>query len=63
MSETNRRKVAARLARDGWSLVHGGEHNKYTHPDHRDVLIVLPCHRELSKGVARSIARQAGWAN
>ena len=61
MPETNRRKVVARLTRDGWSFVHGGEHDKFTHPNHPGVLIVVPRHRELSPGVARSIAKQAGW--
>ena len=63
MPETNRRKVIARLQRGGWQLVHGGEHDKFTHPDQPGILIVVPWHRELSMGVARSIARQAGWLN
>ena len=61
MPETNRRKVVARLTRDGWSFVHGGEHDKFTYPNHPGVLIVVPRHRELSPGVAGSIAKQAGW--
>ena len=61
MPETNRRRVVARLAREGWQMVHGGEHDKFTHPDYQGVLIVVPRHRELSIGVARSIARQARW--
>ena len=61
MPETNRRKVVARLVREGWSLVHGGEHDKFTHADHPGVMIVVPRHKELSKGVARSIERLANW--
>ncbi len=58
--ETNTRKVVARLKQDGWLAVGGGKHDKFEHPD-RPFPIVVPRHRELSVGVARSIARQAGW--
>ncbi len=58
--ETNRTKVAARLKRDGWIERHGGDHDVYKHPG-RPGRIVVPRHRELSPGVARTIARQAGW--
>jgi len=61
MPETNRRKIIARLTREGWQLVRGGEHDKFTHPNKPGALIVVPRHRELSTGVARSIARQADW--
>jgi predicted RNA binding protein YcfA (HicA-like mRNA interferase family) len=61
MPETNRRKIAARLSREGWSVVHGGAHDKYTHTDKPGVTIVVPRHATLSPGVARSIARAAGW--
>lgn len=58
--ETNTRKITARLKREGWILVDGGKHDKFEHPDH-DYPIIVPRHREQSIGVARSIARQAGW--
>lgn len=58
--ETNARKIIQRLKDDGWVLVGGGSHDKYEHPD-RDFPIIVPRHRELSPGVARSIARLAGW--
>ncbi|HEY7664718.1 MAG TPA: type II toxin-antitoxin system HicA family toxin [Xanthobacteraceae bacterium] len=59
--ETNRAKVVARLGRDGWILLrHGGEHDVYGHPRKVGVVIV-PRHRTLSPGVARSIAKAAGW--
>ena len=61
MPETNRRKIVSRLLGEGWSAVHGGEHDKFTHPSRPGVLIIVPRHRELSNGVARSIAKQAGW--
>ncbi|CDX45503.1 YcfA family protein (modular protein) [Mesorhizobium sp. SOD10] len=39
----------------------GGKHDKYEHPEKPDVTIVVPRHREQSPGVARSIAKLAGW--
>jgi len=59
--ETNTRKVIARLKAEGWVAVGGGKHNKFEHPDRPDVLIVVPRHKTLSPGVARSIAKLAGW--
>ncbi|RUX26258.1 type II toxin-antitoxin system HicA family toxin [Mesorhizobium sp. M7A.F.Ca.US.011.01.1.1] len=50
-----------RLLRDGWESVGGGKHDKYEHPDRPEVMIIVPRHREQSPGVARSIARLAGW--
>lgn len=58
--ETNTKKVIARLLRDGWKNVGGGKHDKFEHADHAYPIIV-PRHKELSPGVARSIAKQAGW--
>jgi predicted RNA binding protein YcfA (HicA-like mRNA interferase family) len=58
--ETNRSKVAARLEREGWQARHGGDHDVYKHPA-RQGRIIVPRHRILSPGVARAIARQAGW--
>lgn len=59
-AETNRNKVVARLKRDGWIERHGGGHDVYKHPT-KPGRIVVPRHREISPGVARAIARQAGW--
>jgi predicted RNA binding protein YcfA (HicA-like mRNA interferase family) len=59
--ETNRAKIAARLEREGWQLRHGGSHDIYEHPDRRSRRIVVPRHRTLSPGVARGIAKDAGW--
>ncbi len=58
--ETNTRKIVARLQRDGWKNVGGGKHDKFEHPDH-DFAIIVPRHREQSPGVAKSIAKAAGW--
>jgi predicted RNA binding protein YcfA (HicA-like mRNA interferase family) len=59
--ETNRRKVVTRLEREGWLLKEGGEHTIYKREDRPGVRIVVPRHAELSPGVARSIAKLAGW--
>jgi len=59
-AETNRNKVTARLKRDGWIERHGGDHDIYKHPG-KPGPIVGQRHRVLSPGVARAIARQAGW--
>lgn len=58
--ETIRTKVVARLERDGWVGRHGGDHDVYKHPA-RPGRIIVPRHRTLSLGVARAIAKVAGW--
>jgi predicted RNA binding protein YcfA (HicA-like mRNA interferase family) len=58
--ETNRMKVAARLHREGWTERHGGDHDVFTHAE-KAGRVVVPRHRVLSIGVARAIAKQAGW--
>lgn len=60
MIETSTRKIVARLKADGWVAVEGSKHDKFEHPDRRETMIV-PRHKELSPGVARSIAKLAGW--
>lgn len=59
--ETNTRKIVARLERDGWRNVGGSKHDKFEHPD-RDFPIIVPRHRAQSPGVAKAIAKAAGWA-
>ena len=59
--ERSRTRIVARLVREGWELArHGHEHDIYRHP-RGGGLIVVPRHRELTPGVARSIAKKAGW--
>ena len=58
--ELNRRKIVARLEREGWTVVPGGKHDKYSKPSEPQVVIVVPRHHTLSPGVARSIAKLAG---
>jgi len=59
--ETKTEKIKHRLEQDGWSLTrHGSGHDIYRHP-HIKGIITLPRHKTVSPGVARSIARKAGW--
>jgi len=58
--DTNRSTVVARLEREGWVVRHGGDHDVFKHPA-RPGRIVVPRHRFLSIGVARAIAKSAGW--
>jgi predicted RNA binding protein YcfA (HicA-like mRNA interferase family) len=58
--ETSRNKIVSRLLREGWKLVrHGGGHDVYRHM--LKGVVIVPRHRVLSPGVARSIAKTAGW--
>jgi predicted RNA binding protein YcfA (HicA-like mRNA interferase family) len=58
--ETNRARVVSRLQREAWELArHGGEHDVFKHP--QKGVVSVPRHRVLSPGVARSIAKAAGW--
>jgi predicted RNA binding protein YcfA (HicA-like mRNA interferase family) len=60
-NETNTRKVIARLKREGWIDKGGGRHDKFEHPEKPNITLIIPRHRELSPGVARDIAKKAGW--
>jgi predicted RNA binding protein YcfA (HicA-like mRNA interferase family) len=59
--ELNRQKVAARLEREGRIVRHGRAHDIYEHPEQPGRAIVIPRHRTLTPGVARSIAKTADW--
>jgi len=59
--ETNTRKIVQRLEKEGWIVLGDGRHDKFEHPA-RTETIVVPRHREVSLGVARSIAKLAGWS-
>jgi len=60
--ETNRNRVATRLEREGWVVRRGSNHDVYKHPS-KPGRIVMARHRTLSIGVARVIARTAGWVD
>ena len=59
--ETQTRRIVARLEREGWVRVDGGRHDKFAHQHRPNALIIVPRHREVTPGVARDIARRAGW--
>jgi hypothetical protein len=57
--ETNRAKVVNRLVAEEWENAGGSNHGKFRKAGRPS--IIVPRHRTLSPGVARSIARAAGW--
>jgi predicted RNA binding protein YcfA (HicA-like mRNA interferase family) len=57
--ETSRARVVERLLAEGWQNVGGGKHDKFQKSGHGSIMV--PRHRTLTPGVARSIAKQAGW--
>ncbi|HEY8162068.1 MAG TPA: type II toxin-antitoxin system HicA family toxin [Methylocystis sp.] len=59
--EVERAKIIARLEREGWVSEGGAKHDKFAHPDKRGVKIMVPRHKTLTPGVARNIAKAAGW--
>lgn len=60
--EINRKKIVKRLTREGWTISReGGELEIFDNPEFPGVHIAVPRHRTLSPGVARAIARAAGW--
>jgi predicted RNA binding protein YcfA (HicA-like mRNA interferase family) len=60
--ETSRKKIVARLKREGWQETHGGSHDKFKHSG-KPGRIIVPRHSTLSPGVAREIAAIAGWSD
>jgi predicted RNA binding protein YcfA (HicA-like mRNA interferase family) len=59
--ETNRSKIVARLESEGWVSEGGVKHDKFANPANPGVKIMVPRHKTLTPGVARSIAKAAGW--
>ena len=58
--ETNTAKIIARLQNEGWENIGGTKHSKFRKPGFRTIMV--PRHREVTPGVAGSIAKAAGWA-
>ena len=58
--ETNRANIVSRLEGEGWIFEGGRNHDKYGHPTISGK-IAVPRHRTLTTGVARDIAKKAGW--
>ena len=59
--ETNRSKIVARLAREGWVSEGGAKHDKFAHANKPGVKIMVPRHNVVTLGVACNIAKAAGW--
>lgn len=57
--ETNRAKIVKRLIAEGWQNVGGGAHYKFVKPGRQSIMV--PRHRTVTPGVARTIAKGAGW--
>lgn len=58
--ETNTAKIIARLKKEGWENVGGAKHTKFRKSGMS--VIMVPRHRTVTAGVAKSIAKAAGWA-
>ena len=58
--ETSRAKIVSRLEAEGWVNVGGGGHDKFIKAG-AAYPIIVPRHRTPSPGIARSIAKAAGW--
>ena len=59
--ETDVKRVVDRLPREGWTNEGGAKRTKFAHPAHPGIRIMVPRHKTLTSGVARSIAKAAGW--
>ncbi|WP_413786057.1 type II toxin-antitoxin system HicA family toxin [Agrobacterium sp. rho-13.3] len=58
--ETHTAKIIRRLKDEGWTFDrHGAAHDIYRHPEKG--VVQVPRHRNVSPGVAGSIAKKAGW--
>jgi len=58
--ETNRRRIVQRLESEGWVSRGGARHEIFENAKTKAHL-AAPRHRELTSGVARDVARAAGW--
>ena len=59
--ETKTDRIRRKLEKDGWYLArHGSGPDIYRHLSIKGI-ITLPRHKTVSLGVARSIAKKAGW--
>jgi predicted RNA binding protein YcfA (HicA-like mRNA interferase family) len=56
------RTIIRRLKQEGWQEVHvAGSHHKFKHPGKPGHVVVPHPKRDLPRGTARNIYRQAGW--
>jgi predicted RNA binding protein YcfA (HicA-like mRNA interferase family) len=59
--ETSQAKIIARLLQEGWVSEGGTKHEKFAHAAKPGIKIMVPRHTTLTIGVARNIAKAAGW--
>lgn len=59
--ETSTKAIIRRLQQEGWVSEGGAKHDKFANTDRPGLKIMVPQHRTLTPGVARSIAKAAGW--
>lgn len=60
--ERNSRKLIKLLEKDGWELVATkGDHHQFKHPTKKGRVTVPHPNKDIKKGTAFSIYRQAGW--
>jgi hypothetical protein len=57
--ETNAAKIMSRLLREGWEDAGGTKHAKFRKAGFPAIMV--PRHRQVTPGVAGSIAKAAGW--
>ncbi len=59
--ESHTLRTVARMKRENGSKVGGGNRDRFTNPAREGALNIVPRHRAVSPGVARDIAKKAGW--
>ena len=60
---TNSRDIRRRLERDGWLLERvAGSHHVFKHPNSRETIVLPHPRKDLGRGLARAIYKQANWA-
>jgi predicted RNA binding protein YcfA (HicA-like mRNA interferase family) len=60
--ETNSRKLARMLEKDGWVLDRvKGDHHTFKHPLKNQIISLTHPRKDLPIGLVRSIYRIAGW--
>jgi len=59
--ETQTHRIIAKLVREGWVKVGADGATSLSALIGPGEVIVVPRHREISSGVAREIAKSAGW--
>ncbi|MDX7952671.1 type II toxin-antitoxin system HicA family toxin [Lichenihabitans sp. Uapishka_5] len=59
--ETSAKAIVDRLEAEGWVNQGGTKHAKFCHANHPGIRIMVPRHKTLTPGVARSIGKAAGW--